>query len=342
MKNFNFTKHILKENYPIKKAIAILNKLPNKFCLVVNRKNKFIGTITDGDIRRGVLKNFTVNDEIKKFYNSKSFFLTRKISSERALYIMNLKKISFLPQINKLKKVVKVYLKNSFEDEVKNLPNKMIIMAGGKGKRLWPLTKKIPKPLLTVNGKPIIEKIILQAKKQGIKKFIISINYLGHKIVKYLNNGSKLGVQIEYIKENKPLGTAGSLFFLKNINKPFIVSNADIVSDINYKEMIKYHNKLKSCLTIGSINTLEKNLYGRVVFKNKKVLKIEEKIEKRFFINAGIYVLNPDTKKFLEKDKYCDMTSLIEKLIKKKMNVNLFPIHEKWHDYGIKNKHQNV
>lgn len=342
MKNFNFTKHILKESYPIKKAISILNKLPNKFCLIVNKKNQFIGTITDGDIRRGILKNFTINDEIKKFYNSKSFFLKNKISIENSLYIMNAKKINFLPQINKSKKVVKVYLGNPFEDNVKNLPNKMIIMAGGKGKRLWPLTKKIPKPLLTVNGKPIIERIILLAKKQGIKKFIISINYLGHKIKKYLNNGKKLGVQIEYIKEKKPLGTAGSLYFLKNINKPFIVSNADTVSNINYREMIKYHNKLKSFLTIGSINTLEKNLYGRVIFKNKKVLRIEEKKEKRYFINAGIYILDPNIKNFLEKNKFCDMTSLISKLLKKQMNINLFPMHEKWYDYGIRNKNLNI
>ena len=248
------------------------------------------------------------------------------------------KKLLFLPILNKDKKITNIYYKSDIKIAPK-LENEMIIMAGGIGKRLRPFTKKIPKPLLPVNGKPIIERIILMAKNQGIKKITVSINYLGQKIKNHLKNGRKLNVEIDYIREEKPLGTAGSLFYLKKIKKPFIVSNADIISNINYKEMINYHNRLKSFITIGAISNFEKNHYGNIVFEKNKVLRIEEKIEKKSFINAGIYILSPQIKKFLKSKKFIHMTDLIELAILKKKRVHLFPIHENWFDYGIKEKY---
>ena len=333
-----YKSNIINENFKIKKAILLLNKLPNKFCIIVDNNNCFLGTLTDGDIRRGLLKNYTIEDKISKFYNSSSFTLKKKCPYSEIEYLMNLKKLNFIPQINKLNKIVNIHVKN-YAKEIKKLPNIMLIMAGGKGKRLRPLTKNIPKPLLPVNGRPIIEKIILLAKKQGISKFIVSINYLGKMIKNYLGDGKKLGVKIEYLEEKKPLGTAGSLFLLKNIDTPFVVSNADIISNIDYSSMIQYHKKFKSFVTIGSINMSDKNLYGTIIFKNKKVLRIEEKKENRYFINAGIYILDPSVKNFIKGNEYHDMTDLIEKLISKKKNVNLFPIHEKWFDYGVKSSH---
>lgn len=240
-----YKSNIINENFKIKKAILLLNKLPNKFCIIVDNNNCFLGTLTDGDIRRGLLKNYTIEDKISKFYNSSSFTLKKKCPYSEIEYLMNLKKLNFIPQINKLNKIVNIHVKN-YAKEIKKLPNIMLIMAGGKGKRLRPLTKNIPKPLLPVNGRPIIEKIILLAKKQGISKFIVSINYLGKMIKNYLGDGKKLGVKIEYLEEKKPLGTAGSLFLLKNIDTPFVVSNADIISNIDYSSMIQYHKKFKS------------------------------------------------------------------------------------------------
>ena len=217
----------------------------------------------------------------------------------------------------------------------------MWIMAGGKGKRLRPFTQKIPKPLLPVDGKPIIERIILIAKKQGIRNFVISINYLGNKIRSYLQNGKKFDVNIKYIKEDKPLGTAGSLYHYKKTKLPIIVCNADIISNINYKEMLEYHNKLNSYITIGAISNFEKNHYGNIIFKNNRVKNIEEKIEKKFFINSGIYVLNPNIKNFFKKKKFLHMTDFIKMAILDKKKVHVFPIHENWYDYGIKEKYLN-
>jgi len=334
----NYKNHLISSSKTIRSSIIKLGKLNQKFCVIVDKDKKFYGTLTDGDIRRGLLKNFNLSDLVSSICNRKSLYITNKPQDYSLEKMLEKKKLLFLPILNKDKKIINIYFKSDIKIAPK-LENEMIIMAGGIGKRLRPFTKKTPKPLLPVNGKPIIEQIILMAKNQGIKKITVSINYLGQKIKNYLKDGRKLNVEIDYIHEEKPLGTAGSLFHLKKIKEPFIVSNADIISNINYKEMINYHNRLKSFITIGAISNFEKNHYGNIVFEKNRVLRIEEKIEKKSFINAGIYILSPQIKKFLKSKKFIHMTDLIELAILKKKRVHLFPIHENWFDYGIKEKY---
>ena len=341
MKIKNFNEHIINSDQTIRQLVIKLGKLKKDFCIVIDKNNKYIGTLTDGDVRRGLLLNFTLKDKIKEIYNRKSQFVKIGISEKKIKEIFESNKdISFLPIINKSKNVTGIHYPSNSK-YLNTIENEMLIMAGGKGKRLRPFTNKIPKPLLPVNGKPIIERIIMTAKKQGIKNFVISINYLGNKIKSYLENGNKLDVNIRYIKENKPLGTAGSLYYYKKNKLPFIVSNADVISNINYREMIDYHNKLSSFITIGAISNFEKNHYGEIIIKNNRVKKIEEKIEKKSFINSGIYILNPNVIKFFKSKKFIHMTDFIELAISQKKKVHIFPIHENWYDYGIKEKYIN-
>ena len=199
--------------------------------------------------------------------------------------------------LDKRNRIKKIYI-TSEHKEVKILDNYLLIMAGGKGKRLRPFTKKIPKPLLPVDGKPIIEKIIISAKKQGIINVVVSVNYLANKIKNYLSDGSHLGVKIDYIRENKPLGTAGSIFYFKQFKKPLIVSNADIISNINYSEMLKYHKRYNSYITIGAISNYEKSDYGNIFLKITRLSKLKKK-RKKVFINTGIYILSPKVQNFL-------------------------------------------
>ena len=214
-----------------------------------------------------------------------------------------------------------------------------VILCGGYGKRLLPITNKIPKPLLLVNKKPIIEHIITIAKNQGIVDFYISINYLGHKIKKYLGNGSKLGVKITYLEEKKPLGTAGSINLIKKFNRPIIVTNSDIISKVDFKEMISAHKKNRSHLTMVAKVFYEKDNYGRIVANGSIVKKVIEKLEQNLLINAGIYLIDPKIKKIIKNSEYLDMTDLINRALKEKLKINVFPIHEKWLDYGLnKNK----
>ena len=338
IKKNNFDKNIIFDSLKIKDVIQILQKLPYKFCLVINNNKQFIGTVTDGDIRRGLLKDYNLKDKVEKIYNKKAFYTKKKISQIQFDNLLNIKKIAFFPLLDKKNRIKKVYM-SSEHKEVKILDNYLLIMAGGKGKRLRPFTKKIPKPLLPVDGKPIIEKIIISAKKQGIINVIVSVNYLANKIKNYLSDGSHLGVKIDYIKENKPLGTAGSIFYFNQFKKPLIVSNADIISNINYSEMLKYHKRYNSYITIGAISNYEKSDYGNIFFKNNKVIKIEEKKEKKVFINTGIYILSPKVQNFFIKKKYCDMTDLIHDGIKRKKKIVIFPFHENWFDLGLKEKY---
>lgn len=333
-----FKEYIINSEETIRKSVIKLGKLKKNFCIVVDNNNRYIGTLTDGDIRRGLLLNFTLKDKVKDVCNRNSKFVSKIASVNKIQDIFQNKNILFLPIINTSKKVIGIYYFSDIE-YLNTIENEMLIMAGGKGKRLRPFTDNTPKPLLPVNGKPIIERIIIAAKKQGIKKFIISINYLGNQIKSYLKNGDKFNVDIRYINEDRPLGTAGSLYYFKKSKLPFIVSNADIISNINYKEMINYHKKLNSFITIGAITNFEKNHYGNIIFKNQRVKKIEEKVEKKTYINAGIYVLSPDIKKFFKTKKTFHMTELIEKAILEKKKVHVFPIHENWYDYGLKEKY---
>ena len=340
MKIKNFNNHIISSDETIRKLVIKLGKLKRNFCIAVDKDKKYIGTLTDGDVRRGLLLNFTLKDKIKEICNKKSQFVKINVSEKKIKEIFKSKKITFLPIINKFKKVIGIHYPSNSK-YLNTIENEMLIMAGGKGKRLRPYTNKIPKPLLPVNGKPIIERIIIIAKKQGVRNFVISINYLGNKIKSYLNNGNKLDVNIRYIKENKPLGTAGSLYYYKKNKLPFIVSNADVISNIDYREMLDYHNKLNSFITIGAISNFEKNHYGKIIFKNNRVKKIEEKIEDKSFINSGIYILDPNAVKFFKSKKFIHMTDFIELAISLKKKVHVFPIHENWYDYGIKEKYLN-
>ena len=321
-------------NFSIKKCLELINDSGENTLLVVDKKKKLIGTLSDGDIRRAILKNFDLKNNIKKYYHKKPYKIFKELNKSEILDILIKKQISIIPLVDNENKIIKVYSKKNFLNN--NIySNSIIIMAGGKGLRLRPLTNKIPKPLLIVNKKPIIKHIIEIAKNQGITNFYISINYLGHKIKKYLGNGSKLGVKIKYLEEKKPLGTAGSISLMKKFNTPIIVTNSDIISKIDFKEMIDAHKKNKSLLTIAAKVFYEKDNYGRIVANGNVVQKVIEKMEQNILINTGIYILNPKIKKIIKNSTYLDMTDLVNRVIKEKMKINVFPIHEKWVDYGL-------
>jgi dTDP-glucose pyrophosphorylase/predicted transcriptional regulator len=335
MKPKKFINHLIFTKDKIKIAVKKLDKLDNKFCLVLGNDNKLLGTITDGDIRRGLLKNYTMNDEVRKIYNKKPVVVKKVLSIKQIDSVLKKKDITFIPLINENRKIIQIYDSKN-KNKAKLIDNHMLIMAGGKGLRLRPLTNKIPKPLLLVNKRPIIEHIIIAAKNEGITHFYISINYLGYKIKKYLGDGSNLGVKIKYLEEKKPLGTAGSISLIKKFNNPIFVTNADILSRIDLKEMIKYHQKNKSHITIAAKVAYEKDNYGRILARGSVVKKVIEKLEKNLLINAGIYIIDPKVKKFIKKSEYLDMTDLINLALSKNTKINVFPIHEKWLDYGLK------
>ena len=242
-----------------------------------------------------------------------------------------------MPLIDDKKRLVGIKL---LHDLIRNekYDNPVFIMAGGFGKRMLPITKQLPKPMLRINDTPILESILLRFKENGFSNFFISIFYKGDIIKKYFGDGSKWNININYVTEEEPLGTAGSLSLLKDnkFTKPVIVMNGDIISKINFKELIQFHiNKGNSATVCIKEHSLEVP-FGVVKIEDECVKKIDEKPSKIFHVNAGIYVINPEIIQSLGRPSYMDMTDLISNLNKSGVTINSFPVYETWNDVGTK------
>lgn len=325
-------------NIVAKKAIKLLENSSYSFLIVKDHKGLVTGVLNDGDIRRGLIKGFSLNHKIENFYNKKPLFVKKKISLSESQVLINKHDIDFIPYIKK-NKFLGFYFKKEIslpkENKKKFFNNCIVVMAGGKGTRLKEFTKFTPKPMLTIGGEPILETIIRKAVFDGFLKFIITINYLGLKIKKYFKNGFKFNARISYINEKKPLGTAGSLFFLKKkINDHFIVTNGDLVSNIKYREILQFHIQNNADFTIGIKQDKFSCSYGVAKLNGIRVKNIEEKPVINLNLIAGVYVLSPLVLKFLKKESYLDMTDLIQMLLKKNKKVIGFPIYENWQDIG--------
>ena len=333
----NWKKAIIDSNYLLKEAIQNLNKTALKVCFVY-KKDKFYGTLTDGDIRRGLIRGLQLNDKIDLIVNKKPAFILEKQLENRSIITKMYKNFNsnLIPIVSSKKIVVDIFRNETPLKSSKKLDYEMIIMAGGKGKRLMPLTKNTPKALVKINGKPILENIILKARNEGIKNFNLVTFHMHNKIFKYFKNGKKLGVKIRYTREKNPLGTAGGIILLKpKKNKIFIVSNCDIITNLNYVDVINFHKINKNKVTIASKFFKLNNPYGVIKLDNlKNVIKIDEKPSENNLISAGVYVLNSNVLKYFHRNKKIDMTDFINYLVSKNLKIGTFPIHENWVDVG--------
>ena len=327
-------KALVKNNAKIKNVIKNLNHTGFQITLIVSSNGKLVGTVTDGDIRRGLLKGLDFNSPINSIMNINPMVAPQKIKKKDAIQLMKSNKIYHLPLVNKSHHVVDMFFLNESEIAA-NLSNTFVIMAGREGKRLYPLTKNTPKPLLKVGNKPILEHIIERAKLQGFKNFIISVNYLADKIIKYFGDGSKWHVNINYLKEKSPLGTAGALSLLKpKPNNCFLVTNGDVLTEINYSELINFHSLHKAKATMAVQVYESQQPYGVVKTDGIKLVGFEEKPISRSHINAGIYVFEPTVLNHLANNQNCDIPALFNQLQKYKKRTIVYPIHETWLDLG--------
>ena len=327
-------KTLLSQNSSIRQAIRSLEKSSMQIVLVISSKGVLIGTITDGDIRRGLLSGLTINSPLKKLINFNPLIGSDSMTISTMKQIMLINKIHQLPIIDKNKKVTGLYVRDEIDFSNKK-GTKVVIMAGGKGKRMLPLTKKCPKPLLPIAGKPVLEHIIVKAKSEGFDNFIITINYLGYLIKDFFGNGNKWGVKIKYLEEVNPLGTAGSLSFLKQKkNFPFIVCNGDVISDIRFADVLDFHLKNRAFGTIAVKPYELRNPYGVVKVNGNRILGIEEKPITSSHVNTGVYAFDPKVIKSLKKNKYLDMNTLIHELLKKSKKILAYSAYEPWLDVG--------
>lgn len=325
---------ILPVDSTIQQAIRTLDQVAIKIVLVANADNVLQGTISDGDIRRGLLKGLDLSSSISAVIHRNAFVVPPGMVRETVMQLMVANKIQQIPVVNEHRRLVGLHL----WDEITTPPtrsNLMVIMAGGKGARLRPYTENCPKPLVPVAGKPMLEHIIERAKLEGFSHFVLAINYLGHMIEDYFGDGSRLGVRIEYLREQEPLGTAGALSLLSpRPDGPIVVTNADVITDIRYGELLDFHIHHDAAATMAVRIHEWQHPFGVVQTRGVDIVGFEEKPVARNHINAGVYALNPEVLNALSGEAHCDMPGLFERLQAQGNRTVAYPMHEPWLDVG--------
>jgi len=326
----------------IKHALKQISETGKKCILVTNDKNKFLGTLSDGDLRRAILNNQKLNSQIKSFYNKKSFVLIKnKYSDLNLKKIFLKKKVDLIPVINNKKKIINVIsLTDILENKEtqKKIDNIIpVIMAGGKGTRLKPFTNILPKPLLPVNGKTAIETIIDNLKIYGLNKFLISINEKSE-IIKGFFHGIKKDYEVKFIEEKKPLGTIGSLNLIKSkdLKDNLLVINCDVIFQLDIRDLYDFHKKNNFDITIVVSDKRFQIPYGVCeISKKGNLKKINEKPSYDYLVNIGLYLLKKKVIKLIPKNKLLDFNQIVEFSQKKKFKIGVFPISESgWQDTG--------
>lgn len=325
---------ILPANATIQQAIRNLDQVAIKIVLVVNDAGELEGTISDGDIRRGLLKGLDLNSPIASVIHRNALVVPPEMGRDMVMQLMVANKIQQIPVVDEHRHVVGLHL----WDEITTPPtrsNLMVIMAGGMGTRLRPHTESCPKPLLPVAGKPMLEHIIERAKLEGFSHFVLAIHYLGHMIEDQFGNGERLQVRIDYLREQSPLGTAGALGLLNpRPDASFVVTNGDVITDIRYGELLDFHIRHEAAATMAVRVHEWQHPFGVVQTQGVEIVGFEEKPVARSHINAGVYALDPDALSVLSTDAHCDMPTLFERLQAKAKRTVAYPMHEPWLDVG--------
>jgi len=339
-------KIIIEPTAHIRDALKKINDAGKK-CLLVCSEGKFLGTLSDGDIRKALLKNMGMEKEIESLFNKNSYSLIDKEYSQSEIKKIFLKKkFDIIPVLNKKGCPIKIIEWSDVFDkkrihETIDLP--VVIMAGGKGTRLKPFTNVLPKPLIPLNERTVIEQIIEGFTSSGVEDFYMTINYKG-KILKAFFEELDPSYSMQFVEESKPLGTAGSLSKLKGVlNKTFIVANCDVIIDIDHNDLVNFH-KSNDCVITLVASTKEIIIpYGSCeIGKDGYLQKISEKPRLDYLINTGLYVLDPSVLDLIPEDTFFHITDLIN-LVKKDKKVGVFPIDDSaWVDIGQWEEYRNA
>lgn len=318
----------------IQHAIQSLDEVAIKIVLVVTDTGRLEGTISDGDIRRGLLRGLNLGSPVAEIVYRDALVVPPGLGRDTVMQIMTANKIQQIPIVDDSQNVVGLHL----WDEVTTLAvrsNKVVIMAGGKGTRLMPHTENCPKPMVPLAGKPMLEHILGRAKSEGFHRFVLAIHHLGHIIEDYFGDGEKFDVSIEYLREPIPLGTAGALGLLDlPSDEPFLVTNGDVITDIRYGELLDFHCRFAAAATMAVRLHEWQHPFGVVHTNGIEIVGLEEKPVAHTHINAGVYALAPEALGSIAPGEPCDMPSLFERLRIKGMRTVAYPMHEPWLDVG--------
>ena len=318
----------------LQQAITMLNETALQILLVASPEDRLLGTLTDGDIRRGLLRGLDLRSSIDSIINRNPLVVPEQVSRETALQLMQANKIHQLPMVDDQRRVVGLHLWNELVAPAQRA-NMMVIMAGGKGSRLRPHTENCPKSLLPVGGKPMMQHIIERARAEGFHRFVLAIHYLGHMIEEYFGDGSRWQVSIDYLREESPLGTIGAIGLLNpRPDGPFVVANGDVLTDIRYAELLDFHRRHGAVATMAVRQHEWQHPFGVVRTRGINITGFDEKPISRSYVNAGIYVLEPVALDALTVGESCDMPTLFGRLQERTARTIVYPMHEPWLDVG--------
>ena len=321
-------------------AARCMDKSRIGIILIVDDERRLVGTVTDGDLRRAMLGRIDLNESVevllvKKKGSSYARPVTASLHADPGVHLRLLQEhhLFHLPLLDDDQRVVGLITLDEFLPQVE-APMQAVIMAGGRGTRLYPLTEHVPKPMLPVGDRPLMEIIIEQLKEAGVKQVQITTCHKAEKIEEHFGDGRNFGVQLSYVPEEEPLGTAGGLGLLDPPKETTLVINGDILTQLNFQAMLMFHRMHRAILTMAVRRYDFQVPFGVIECEGPYVQGLSEKPSFNFFVNAGIYLLEPEVYAYISKGQRCDMTDLIQRLLDGKRQVVSFPIREYWLDIG--------
>lgn len=334
---FDCKELILPRTATVHRAIEVMTGPEGRgIVLVAGPSRKLEGVVVDSDIRKAILKGIGLECPLSKVLNPRPVTLPYKLPSEDIVRFFRKNPRASIPLVDAKGIVRGLAQMSEYLAQPEDHPNWVVLMVGGEGRRLLPLTKSRPKPLLPVGDKPILETIIEQFSAAGFKNFILAVNHQAEQILEHFGNGRKMGANIRYIQERKAMGTAGSLSLLgRKFSEPLIVMNGDLLTKIDFKALLRFHEEEGVLATVCVREYDFQVPYGVIQMENDRLTEIVEKPTQRFFVNAGIYVLDPKVLSLVPRKETYDMPRLLEKVNRRKKGaVGCFPIREYWIDVG--------
>lgn len=316
----------------IRHALSVLDKASLQIVLIIAKDHSLAGTLTDGDVRRALLRGETLDSPVISAMNKNP--VTGLIKDSDTAWRKELLRHSLrhLPILDDQGRIEGLFYDKR---DLRTCDNPVVLMLGGMGMRLRPLTETVPKPMLKVGGRPILETIVSHIAEQGFTEFFFCINYLGEQIRAYFGDGERWGIHIHYIEENERLGTAGALSLLPNRPKnPFIVMNGDLLTKIDLRALLSFHKEHQNEATACVREYSQQVPYGVMELEGTKVSQIVEKPVYRYFVNAGIYALSPSALEKVPEGNFYDMPTLMDELLAEERAVGGFPLTEYWMDIG--------
>jgi len=321
----------------ILKAIKVIDDAALQIALVVDTQSRLLGTVTDGDVRRAILRGVPMDAPVAEIMNGKPRLATTRDDPKDLLDLMHQIQLRQLPLVDDGGQLVGLVTLDGLLRTIQEHDNWVVIMAGGLGTRLRPLTETLPKPLIPVGGKPILETIVENLAIQGFRKLFLSVNYMAEKVRAHFGDGSRWNVEIKYLHETERLGTAGALNLLpERPTSPILVMNADLLTKVNFRALLDFHNEHNATATMSVREYDFQVPYGVVQFdENNRMTGIDEKPVHKFFVNAGIYALSPQALDVLPPQRgYFDMPELFHHLVERDQPTCVFPVRELWIDIG--------